>query len=150
EPLAKLREATPLLQEANLAFQRSREHGTATSGGWGLETMEEEKVAEVLARAMVLAYVDRNPEEARRLLEAAQRESPSQEYCNLLGGWSGDEDGNIAWQTEALSIRPHYGLAYFDRGIARARRGDAEGALADLTKSLEANPRFLPARFSRA
>ncbi len=149
EPLPRLREARPLLHEANLAFQRSRERRPATSD-WGLETMEEEKVAEVLARAMALAYVDRNPEEARKLLEAAHREAPSEEYCNLLGVWSGDEDRNIAWQTEALSIRPHYGPAYFDRGIARARRGDAEGALSDYTKSLEANPGFLPARFHRA
>jgi serine/threonine protein kinase/Tfp pilus assembly protein PilF len=149
ETLPRLREATPLLQQANAAFQRSREHRAATTG-WGLETMEDEKVAEVLARAMALAYVDRNPEEARQLLENAHREAPSEEYCNLLGVWSGDEDRNIAWQTEALSIRPHYGMAYFDRAIARSRRGDAAGALADYTKSLDANPRFLPARFNRA
>jgi serine/threonine protein kinase/Tfp pilus assembly protein PilF len=145
----RVREAAPLLHEANLAFQRSREH-RAPAPAWGLETMEEEKVAEVLARAMALAYVDRNPAEARKLLEDAHLESPSEEYCNLLGVWSGDEDRNIVWQTEALSIRPHYGPASFDRGIARARRGDAEGALADFTKALDANPRFLPARFHRA
>src|SRR5262249_37735855 len=120
------------------------------AGGWGLETMEDEKAAEVLARAMAMAFLDRNLDAARKLLEEAHRRSPSEEFCNLLGVWAGDEAANIAWQTEALAIRPHYAVAYFDRGLAKGKSGDGAGALADYTKALEIDPRFLPARYNRA
>jgi len=149
---ARLRESTPLLQEANVAFEHARKERVpaASTGGWGLETMEDERPAEVLARAMAVAFLDRNLDAARRLLEEAHRASPSEEYCNLLGVWAAEPAGNIAWQTEALAIRPHYALACFDRAAAKATSGDAAGALADYTRALEIDPRFLPARYNRA
>jgi len=148
EYAARLRESTPLLQEANVAFERSRQG--RVPAGWGLETMEDEKPAEVLARAMAVAFVDRNMNAARAILEEAQRASPSEEFCNLLGVWARDDAAKISWQTEALAIRPHYAPAYFDRGAAKAASSDAAGALADYSKALEIDPRFLPARYNRA
>ncbi len=147
DSVARVRESTPLLQEANVAFEHARKgRGPAA----GLETMEDERPAEVLARAMAVAFLDRNLAGARKILEEAHRASPSEEYCNLLGAWAADPADNIAWQTEALAIRPHYALACFDRAAAKATSGDAAGALADYTKALEIDPRFLPARYNRA
>ena len=139
--------ALPLLAEATEAFERARvaPAGRGSISEWGLERMEEEGVAETIARALSLAYLEKDPERGRRLIKEAYAAAPSEDYCNLLGFWSGRPEEKIHWQTEAIRLRPHYPTAYVDRGLAKLEAGDAKGAIEDYTKALEINPSFAPA-----
>ncbi|NNN06285.1 MAG: tetratricopeptide repeat protein, partial [Elusimicrobia bacterium] len=42
--------------------------------------------------------------------------------------------------TKVISLDPRNGLAYSNRGLARAKLGDRDGAVADLRKALELDP----------
>ena len=75
-----LRDA-PLLAQAEEAFRRARTDGPS----WGLDRMDEEAVAEKIARAMAVVYVEKDPNRAREAIEAAHAAAPSEEYASLLG-----------------------------------------------------------------
>jgi tetratricopeptide (TPR) repeat protein len=55
-----------------------------------------------------------------------------------------------AFFNQAIVIRPNEPFAYLMRAITRAENGDADGALADLDKVLERDPKYVPALVRRA
>jgi lipoprotein NlpI len=46
----------------------------------------------------------------------------------------------IADYTQAIKIDPNFAVAYSNRGLARAGKGDHGGAVADFNKAIEVNP----------
>jgi tetratricopeptide (TPR) repeat protein len=135
----------PLLALAEEAFRRA-----GTPQPWGLERMDEEAVAEKIARAMAVAYLEKDAARARTLIEDAHAAAPSEEYANLLGFWAVAEDERIRWQSEAIRIRPHYPAALVDRALARLAAKDAAGAVEDCTAAIRVNPGFAEAWAARA
>ncbi|HEX7900045.1 MAG TPA: protein kinase [Planctomycetota bacterium] len=136
----------PLLEAAEEAFRRARTGGPS----WGLDRMDEEAVAEKIARAMAVAYLEKDPARARADIEAAHAAAPSEEYANLLGFWAVADPDRIRWQTEAIRIRPHFPAALVDRALARLEAKDAAGAVADCAAAIRVNPGFAEAWAARA
>jgi tetratricopeptide (TPR) repeat protein len=62
----------------------------------------------------------------------------------------GDIDGAIEAFTLAIEYNQGLGLAYNNRGIARASTGDDRGAIEDFTRSIDINENHLPAYLNRA
>lgn len=56
----------------------------------------------------------------------------------------------IRFYSEAITKKPDFADAYNNRGLARFRDDDREGALADYTRSIETDPDFGTAYFNRA
>jgi serine/threonine protein kinase/tetratricopeptide (TPR) repeat protein len=135
----------PLLALAEEAFRRA-----GTPQPWGLERMDEEAVAEKIARAMAVVYVEKDATRAWKMIEAAHAAAPSEEYANLLGFWAVAEEDRIRWQSEAIRIRPHYPAALVDRALARLAAKDAAGAVEDCTAAIGVNPGFAEAWAARA
>jgi tetratricopeptide (TPR) repeat protein len=52
----------------------------------------------------------------------------------------GDYRGTVADLTKVISLDPRKGLAYVNRGLARAQLGEKIGAISDLRKALELDP----------
>jgi tetratricopeptide (TPR) repeat protein len=50
----------------------------------------------------------------------------------------------------AIELDPTAAVAFRNRGLARERQGDLEGALADYTKAIELDPRYALADVGRA
>jgi tetratricopeptide (TPR) repeat protein/predicted Ser/Thr protein kinase len=86
------------------------------------------------------------------------RRAQTKAYCDeMLQKWQGKdfyeefhlirlfESGDVNDTSEAIRIRPGFYEAYYWRAVKRQRLNDPDGALRDLTKSLELNPRFAPA-----
>ncbi len=55
----------------------------------------------------------------------------------------------VAHFTEAVRLRPDWGEAYSNRGLARERTGDIDGAIADLSAAIRLDPGFGKAYFNR-
>ena len=56
----------------------------------------------------------------------------------------------IRFYSEAIAKKPDFADAYNNRGLARFRDDDREGALADYTRAIETDPDFGTAYFNRA
>ena len=110
-----------LLQEAQaeLALAKGASHSKES---WGLTWTREDEVSDVLIRALVMRYVDHRAAEAVQMLTAANDQDPSEEYMNWLGKWEKEPEAGMAWQARAISRRPIFGVAYYDRACGHARR----------------------------
>jgi tetratricopeptide (TPR) repeat protein len=58
-------------------------------------------------------------------------------------------DEAIADYTQAIKVNPGLMDAYYDRGVARAKKADFDGALADFNKAVELNPNYAVAYYNR-
>ena len=56
----------------------------------------------------------------------------------------------IRYYSEAITKKPDFADAYNNRGLAKFRNDDREGALADYTRAIETDPDFGTAYFNRA
>jgi len=56
----------------------------------------------------------------------------------------------IRYYSEAIAKKPDFADAYNNRGLAKFRNDDREGALVDYTRALETDPNFGTAYFNRA
>jgi len=86
---------------------------------------------------------------ARGDLDEALRRKPEALYYvkrATLRGMDGNLDGAISDYTEALRLRPDYGEALMNRGMAQAQKGDLAAARQDLERALEAAPAGSPQR----
>ncbi|MBI2900173.1 MAG: tetratricopeptide repeat protein, partial [Planctomycetes bacterium] len=153
--------ASSLLEEARDLFRKCRQAGKErwSIEKWGLLKTREDEVAEVLAEAFAACHIDLDPVKAVEILERADRDRPSEEYCVWLAAWGGGggPDTRIQRCTEAVRRMTHYAKAYLDRGIAHgdksvllAESGRAEeaalerdAAIADYTQAIEIDPRNL-------
>ena len=135
------------LAEAREAFRRAYE--LPGSGTGGLRELEDEEVARTIVRAL-LAFTRGDRTGAREILAAAHGDSPSEEYCNLLGRLAETSEESIAWQTRALEIRPHFAKACFDRGAAKWYGGRSREAVDDYTRGLSIAPGFAPGYSARS
>jgi len=51
--------------------------------------------------------------------------------------------------TEAIRLKPDFAAAYNNRGVARRRKGDVEGALQDCTEAIRLKPGYAVAYNNR-
>jgi tetratricopeptide (TPR) repeat protein/predicted Ser/Thr protein kinase len=127
-------------------FERDRSQGhwlddatEAFDRGWVPSKLtNEEPVAEILAQAMRLFYVDKKHAEARKLLERASVETPSEEICLRLAQWS--PRNRIAWCDRAIEIMPHDHRAFRARAFAHGARKDWARAKEDFSRVLQILP----------
>ena len=138
---ANMEAASPLVEEAGRHLDAGWKSGmeAASPERWGLVRTREDDVALVLARALHERFVKKNLAGAVRILEEEQGREGAAEFCNWLGLMSA-RDRNIEWQTRALRHMPHFAKAYLDRGEARVRKDDLDGALADLDRAVALRP----------
>jgi tetratricopeptide (TPR) repeat protein len=139
--------AAPLVEEAGKLLAEGLKRGSegAAPERWGLVRTREDDVALVVAQALQARFLRGDLGAAVRLLEEAQAKEGAAEYCNWLGLLSGP-GLNVEWQTRALKHMPHFPKAYLDRGEARLRRDDLEGALRDFARAVELRPDLAVAR----
>jgi tetratricopeptide (TPR) repeat protein len=143
--------ANPLLDEAKkwLSSAAEADPGRTSIERWGLVRTPEDDVAEVMAQAMSLAYIQNDRAGAIRLLKEATPRERSGEVSNLLGELDPNIDHKIQYQTQALSRMPHFAKAYFDRGNAHHRKGELALAIDDFTYAIRNNPRLAMAHNNR-
>lgn len=155
---------TALLRQARAAFEKAwkGEAARRSPGAWGLKTAREDAVAETLARALSIYYLENDKARARALLEDAHAADPSEEFCHWIGFWSDTDEKNIEWQDRAVRRMPHYFQALFVRGVARLSRATRKVgpppdpfslvrlAIEDFTHALKIQPRYAAGYSNRA
>jgi tetratricopeptide (TPR) repeat protein len=148
---AILDRANPTLKSAEQAFEKGWRGGAERISikTWGLARMDEDGVAETLAKALSIRFVEHDNDRSRKLIEEAQRSAPSEEYCYLLGLWEKDLAKEVEWQTKALEIMPHYAKAFVERGFARWKLGDTARSIEDFSRALAVQPRHVAAWVNR-
>ncbi len=148
---SRRRRSEPLLKEARDRLAKGTAAGDpkAWVERWGLSRTPEDDVSDTVVRAMDLWYLHDDKRAAILLLEDAHRRDPSEEYCNILGNFSDNEEQRIAWQTRALDRMPHYAKAYLDRGVTHLHLRHNDEALDDLTRAIGLNPRLAHAYVNR-
>jgi tetratricopeptide (TPR) repeat protein/predicted Ser/Thr protein kinase len=139
------------LDEAREALRRGRARGGSRSEieAWGLSRTRDDTVAETLAEAMKLQYIDGRTPEALVLLEESHRKAPSEEYCLWSARWSPDVKTQIVWTRQALDLAPRYAPAHVERGHRAAQALELAQAVRFYGDAIECNPRSTSARVMR-
>jgi tetratricopeptide (TPR) repeat protein len=70
----------------------------------------------------------------------------AEENARLAGR---DVEGALADYTQAITIKPHFTEALYNRAKIRQEKGDVIGAIADFTAALKQNPKLIPAYNNR-
>jgi tetratricopeptide (TPR) repeat protein len=60
-----------------------------------------------------------------------------------------DHDEELRFFSEAIRLKPDYGLAFYNRGWARQAKGDLEGALKDYNEAIRLKPDYADAFHNR-
>jgi tetratricopeptide (TPR) repeat protein len=63
---------------------------------------------------------------------------------------SGDQVGAIADYDQAIALNPNFVWAYYNRGLARYKKGELEKAVGDYTQAIQMNPKFVASYYARA
>jgi len=140
------------LEEARRCLDRGWKAGDerASVQAWGLIKTPEDRVTEVLTRALAAAYLDGDRDKAHRLLTEANDEEGAAEFCNWLGVLTSTPQEALRWHTRSLEHMPHSVKSLIDRAVARVDLDDLDGAAEDLTRALAINPRSALACHNRA
>jgi tetratricopeptide (TPR) repeat protein len=134
------RKSEHLLLEARRHLDRSLRD--AATDRWGLPRTPDDEATEVLCRAMVTAYVEKDVARASTMLAEADARYPSEEYAHWRGIWSTDPRERMELLSLSITRMPHHARVRVDRGFERIGRGDHDGALEDLRAALAINPRI--------
>jgi tetratricopeptide (TPR) repeat protein/tRNA A-37 threonylcarbamoyl transferase component Bud32 len=136
---------TPLLEEAARRLERPvAEEAFAL---WGLVRTDDDEIAGVVARAMLLKYSRGDALAAMRELREAEKRLPAAEYRYWASVWAADGE-KMAHIDAAIARRPHYPAALLQRANLCGRR-DRKRQLEDLDAALRASPRHLYALVNR-
>lgn len=135
------RQAEPLLREAEREIRAAARLG-------GIDGELQARLATTL-----LAYCTEEPavviRKAREGIEAHAGSPGVEEFHLVEAIVSSGRDAERSLD-RAISLRPKFPLALFQRGVLRARRGDVAGAIRDLSEAIDFQPRFASAFFNRA
>jgi tetratricopeptide (TPR) repeat protein len=110
----------PVLQQAGQWLAKGRDLRAAQGPAklWGLAQTRDDDVTQILADALTARFVDGSLERCVKILEGADAQEGSAEFCNWLGILSARPEDRIRWETRAILLMPHWGKAYLDRGSA--------------------------------
>lgn len=142
-----------LLEEARTALDRGglAREGRVSVEKWGLPVSEEEdRITDVITRALWLCFLQDKREEADRLLQKEHAEHPAGEYCNIRSGWQQDFRKMHELAQEAVGRMPNLAQAHLDLGNVHMSFGHFEKALQDFTRAIERDPALVFAYHSRA
>ena len=82
-------------------------------------------------------------------LVTAQQLSAQEYFEQALARPESDQIGKIADYNEAIRLNPQYDFAYNNRGFARYRVGETDGAMADYNEAIRLNPQLAIAYVNR-
>lgn len=85
---------------------------------------------------------------ARKAPAVRQVELTAQQWFER-GYAASDPDKKLRYYSEAIHLDPEFVDAYYNRGIARKKKGDLDGALADYTEAIRLDPEFVNAYFNQ-
>jgi tetratricopeptide (TPR) repeat protein len=149
-----------LLYKARLMLEDALIYGRMSYAGkerWHDAALDALEAIELLSRGVKSGVHEIELDLAKGYALVVRR-TQTASYCDqMIQKWQGKDfyeefylirsfDSNQVGDTsEAIKIRPGFYEAYYRQAIMRYRQGDYTGAVRDLTKVLELNPRFAPA-----
>jgi tetratricopeptide (TPR) repeat protein len=122
-----IREDAELLRAAEDALRRGDDRWSE----WGLAHVVDADVSTVLATALRIAVVEKDPARAAAAVRAAHVGLAAEDYGRWLSFWELDPVERLRWADEAVRIAPHDAASRVARGQAHARLGDETAAGGD-------------------
>ena len=94
-------------------------------------------------------------ESAREQQRAADSASPVEKQALTAGVWfeqgysAADLDEQLRCYSEAIRLKPDYAEAHNNRGTARVKKDDYDGAIQDFSEAIRLEPRLAEAHYNR-
>lgn len=141
----------PMLTQARSMLAEASGKGFPSNSieKWGLPSTSEDEVSAVLLRACA-EVTSQSFSIGRQILLKANKENPSEYYCNWIGLIDSSRKEDAFWQSEALKIAPHFHRAHLARADARLEMGEMEEAISDYTRAIAFLPDYSDAYSNRS